>query len=57
MNNYIYNVNENVYVPKLDSYGKIIDCKVINSNTVYMVVFDNGIWNTFHEMKLNREGF
>jgi hypothetical protein len=57
LNNFIYDVNENVYVQKLDAYGKIIDCKAINSNTVYMVVFDDGTWSTFHGMELNREEF
>lgn len=57
MNSYIYDINDNVYIPRLDAYGKIIDCKAIESSTVYMVVFDNGTWNTFYGFELNREEF
>ena len=57
MNSLIYDVNDNVYVPGLDAYGKIIDCEAIESSTVYMVVFDNGTWNTFYGFELNREEF
>lgn len=57
MNSLIYDVNDNVYVPELDAYGKIIDCQAIESSTVYIVVFDNGTWNTFYGFELNREEF
>ena len=57
MNSLIYDVNDNVYVPELDAYGKIIDCRAIESSTVYIVVFDNGTWNTFYGFELNREEF
>lgn len=57
MNNLIYDINDNVYIPKLDAYGKVIDCKVIESSTVYTVVFDNDTSNTFYGFELNREEF
>ena len=46
MNN-IYNINDIVYVPSVDYYGKIIDVRVNGANTEYMIVFDDGTWDTF----------
>lgn len=50
--NYIFNKNEIVYVSAKDSYGKIIDVNVIGANTQYMIVFDDGTWNTFFGYEL-----
>ena len=57
MNNYIFDVNEIVYIPNVDMYGKIIHCQVIENNTTYMIVFDDGTWDTFYGFELNREEF
>ena len=55
--NYIYDTNEIVYVPKLEMYGKIIDVDVdYNDNTVYIVVFDNGTWDTFLGYQIQGDG-
>ena len=53
--NKIFNVNDIVEVPKLDLIGKIIDCQVtVNDDTVYLVVFDNGTFDSFLGIELNR---
>ena len=52
MNKHIFNKNEIVYVPDKDLFGKIIDIEVIGSNTLYMVIFDNGTWDSFFEYEL-----
>lgn len=52
--NFIYDKNEIVYVPNLDSYGKIIDVNVSGENTLYMLVFDNGTWDVFYGYELKK---
>ena len=53
--NKIFNVNDIVEIPKLDLIGKIIDCQVtVNDDTVYLVVFDNGTFDSFLGIELNR---
>ena len=46
MNN-IYNVNDIVKVIETDMVGKIIDVKVNGQNTLYLIVFDNGTFDSF----------
>ena len=49
MSKYSFDLNEIVYVPDVDSFGKIIDVRVAsNNNTEYMIVFDDGTWNSFY---------
>jgi hypothetical protein len=51
--NKIFNVNDIVEVPKLDLVGKIIDCQVAaNNSTIYLVVFDNGTFDSFLGIEL-----
>ena len=51
--NKIFNVNDIVKVPKLDLVGKIIDCQVtVNNDTIYLVVFDNGTFDSFLGIEL-----
>ena len=52
--NKIFNVNDIVKVPKLDLVGKIIDSDVTieENNTVYLVVFDNGTFDSFLGIEL-----
>lgn len=53
--NKIFNVNDIVKVPKLDLVGKVIDCQVtVNNNTVYLVVFDNGTFDSFLGIELDK---
>ena len=57
MNNFIFDIDEIVYVPDTEMYGKVIDVDVDNNdNTVYIVVFDNGTWNTFLGYQLKGDG-
>lgn len=50
-----YNINEIVYVPSLDMYGEIIDADIdYNNNTVYIIIFNNGTWNTFLDYQIKR---
>ena len=52
--NKIFNVNDIVKVPKLDLVGKIIDSDVTieGNSTVYLVVFDNGTFDSFLGIEL-----
>ena len=52
--NKIFNINDIVKVPRLDMVGKIIDSDVTieGSNTVYLVVFDNGTFDSFLGVEL-----
>ena len=53
--NKIFNVNDIVKVPKLDLVGKIIDCQVtVNNDTIYLVVFDNGTFDSFLRIELEK---
>ena len=54
--NKIFNVNDIVKIPKLDLVGKIIDSDVTieGSNTIYLVVFDNGTFDSFLGIELDR---
>ena len=45
--NKIYNVNDIVKVIETDMVGKIIDVKVNGQNTLYLIVFDNGTFDSF----------
>ena len=49
MSKYSFDLNEIVYIPDVDSFGKIIDVRVApNNNTEYMIVFDDGTWDSFY---------
>ena len=52
--NKIFNVNDIVRVPRLDMVGKIIDSDVAveRSSTIYLVVFDNGTFDSFLGIEL-----
>ena len=52
--NKIFSVNDIVKVPRLDMVGKIIDSDVTieGNNTVYLVVFDNGTFDSFLGVEL-----
>ena len=51
--NKIFNDNDIGKVPKLDLVGKVIDCQVtVNNNTIYLVVFDNGTFDSFLGIEL-----
>ena len=54
--NKIFNVNDIVKVPRLDIVGKIIDSDVTieRSNTIYLVVFDNGTFDSFLGVELEK---
>ena len=53
--NKIFNINEIVAVPAQNLIGKIIDVQVdINDNTVYLIVFDNGTFDSFLAKDLMR---
>ena len=45
--NNIYNVNDIIKVIETDAVGKIIDVNVCGPNTQYLVVFDNGTFDSF----------
>lgn len=53
--NKIYSVNDIIKVIETDMVGKIIDVNVEGANTRYLVVFDNGTFNSFYakEIELN----
>ncbi len=52
MCDFLYDINENIYVSNLDMFGKIIDRKDVKGSAMYIVVFDDGTWNTFFEFEL-----
>lgn len=57
MSKYCFDLNEIVYVPDIDSYGKIIDIRVApDNNTEYIIVFDNGTWNSFYGYQIKGDG-
>jgi hypothetical protein len=57
MSKYCFDLNEIVYVPDENSYGKIIDVRVApDNNTEYMIVFDNGTWNSFYGYQIKGAG-
>ena len=45
--NKIYDINDIVKVIETDMVGKIIDVKVDGQNTLYLIVFDNGTFDSF----------
>lgn len=45
--NHIFDLNEIVFVPKHDLIGKIIDVAVFENNTAYLIVFDDGTFDSF----------
>lgn len=46
--NQIFDLNEIVSVPAQNLVGKIIDVQIdVNDNTVYLIVFDNGTFDSF----------
>ena len=45
--NKIYDINDIVKVIETDMVGKIIDVKVNGPNTLYLIVFDNGTFDSF----------
>ena len=45
--NQIFNLNEIVSVPAQNLIGKIIDVEVFGSNTLYLIVFDNGTFDSY----------
>ena len=45
--NKIYDINDIVKVIETDMVGKIIDVKVNGQNTLYLIVFDNGTFDSF----------
>ena len=45
--NKIYDVNDIVRIIETDMVGKIIDVKVNGQNTLYLIVFDNGTFDSF----------
>ena len=53
--NKIYSVNDIIKVLESDMVGKIIDVDVDGSNTRYLVIFDNGTFDSFLgiEIELN----
>ena len=53
--NKIYSVNDIIKVLESDMVGKIIDVDVEGSNTRYLVIFDNGTFDSFYakEIELN----
>jgi hypothetical protein len=52
--NKIFNINDIIKVPRLDMVGKIIDSDVTEegNNTIYLVVFDNGTFDSFLGIEL-----
>jgi hypothetical protein len=45
--NKIYDINDIVKVIETDMVGKIIDVKVDGQNTLYLIIFDNGTFDSF----------
>lgn len=45
--NHIFDLNEIVLVTEHDLIGKIIDVAVFENNTAYLIVFDNGTFDSF----------
>ena len=54
--NKIFNINDIVKVPRLNMVGKIIDSDITieGNNTVYLVVFDNGTFDSFLGIELDK---
>ena len=50
--NKIYSVNDIIKVLESDMVGKIIDVDVDGSNTRYLVIFDNGTFDSFYAKKI-----